>query len=96
MMKARMALANEFENKTAQRMTGKDGRSYTFTKEDADSINKQYPGANSYQGQKGNVMVGSYDNFVTPSIQDINGKLLLDFFVAFFFIFYLQNVIYNI
>ena len=75
MMKARLAMANEFGNKTAQRLTGKDRKDYAFTKEDADSINKQYPGANSYPGQKGNVMMGSYDNFATPSIQDVNGKL---------------------
>lgn len=31
MMKARMALASEFGNKTARRMTNSDGRDYTFT-----------------------------------------------------------------
>ena len=66
MMKARMAYASEFGNPTARRMTNMDGRSYTFTGDE---------GVGAVKGDVGNVYVGSYDNYVTPSIQDVNGQL---------------------
>ena len=66
MMKARMALASEFGNPTARRMTQMDAKGYTFTGDE---------GTDEPKGEQGNVYVSSYDNYVTPSIQESNGKL---------------------
>ena len=66
MMKARMALANEFGNKSAQRMVSPNLQTYTFN----GSENTNEP-----IGQLGTHYMGSYDNIARPSIQDINGKL---------------------
>ena len=71
MMKARLAIASHFGNPTARRMTNYDTRSYTFNGDEINDFGEQA----SPKGTKGNVYVGSYDNYVTPSIQDIDGQL---------------------
>ena len=71
MMKARLALDSHFGNPTARRMTNYDTRYYTFTGDEINNFGKQA----SPKGTRGNVYVGSYDNYVTPSIQDIDGQL---------------------
>lgn len=58
MMKTRIALDDHFGNKTAQRITNRDSRTFTFP-----------------NGDRGNVYVSTYDNLVTPRIQDVDGKL---------------------
>ena len=68
MIKSKLAIASHFGNPTARRMTNYDGRDYTW------------PGEYEYingvgEPKRGNVYVGSYDNLVTPQIQD-NGKTL--------------------
>lgn len=71
MMKARLAIASHFGNPTARRMTNYDTRSYTFTGSERDLNGTQV----SPKGLKGNVYVGSWDNLVTPQIQDVDGQL---------------------
>lgn len=71
MMKARLAIASHFGNPTARRMTNYDTRSYTFNGDEINAFGEQA----SPKGTKGNVYVGSYDNYVTPNIQDIDGQL---------------------
>ena len=71
MMKAKLAIASHFGNPTARRMTNYDTRFYTFTGDEINNFEKQA----SPKGTKGNVYVGSYGNYVTPSIQDIDGQL---------------------
>jgi hypothetical protein len=68
MMKGRMALDSHFGNPTAQRMTNTDRRGYKFSPEEIEKY-KLGPDA------EGNVYVSSYDNLVTPQIQDVNGEL---------------------
>lgn len=68
MMKSKLAYADAFNNPTAARMTNRDSRSYTFTEED--ELQGGEPA-----GSRGNVYIGSYDNYVTPGIQDVDGKL---------------------
>ena len=68
MIKSKLAIASHFGNPTARRMTNYDGRDYTW------------PGEYEYidgvgEPKRGNVYVGSYDNLVTPQIQD-DGKTL--------------------
>lgn len=70
MMKAKLALASHFGNTTARRMTNYDTRSYTFTGQEKIDGEQAAP-----KGAKGNVYVSSWDNLVTPQIQDINGQL---------------------
>lgn len=66
MMKAKMALAAAFENKSAKRMTSLNPQTYTFTGKE---------GTDEPVGEKGTHYMGSYDNIARPSIQEINGKL---------------------
>jgi hypothetical protein len=66
MMKAKMALAAEFGNKSAKRMTAVNPKTYTFTGTE---------GVDVPAGEKGTHFMGSYDNIARPSIQEINGKL---------------------
>lgn len=68
MMKARLATASHFGSPTAMRMTNYDTRYYTFP----DSIIPTDP---IYGPAKGNVYVGSQDNWVIPHIKDVNGQL---------------------
>lgn len=71
MMKAKLAIASHFGNPTARRMTNYDTRSYTFNGNEVNNFGQQA----SSPGTKGNVYVGSYGNYVTPSIQEIDGQL---------------------
>lgn len=66
MMKSKLAIASHFGNPTARRMTNYDTRNYTFP--------NRYDEKTGLQ-EIGNVYVSSYDNLVTPQIQD-NGKEL--------------------
>lgn len=66
MMKAKMALASEFGNLTARRMTQMDAKGYIFTGNEENGEPK---------GSQGNVYVSSYGQYVTPQIQETNGKL---------------------
>lgn len=72
MMKSKLATAAHYGNPTARRMTNYDTRSYIW------------PGEYEYDRgvgelRRGNVYVGSYDNLVTPHIQDTgNGLALID------------------
>ena len=68
MMKARMALANEFGNKAAQRMVSPNPNTYVFT-------GKENTPTNEKAGNIGTHYIGSYGNIVRPSIQEINGKM---------------------
>lgn len=63
MMKATLATAAHFGNPTARRMTNYDTRSYTWPNEYIEDGIFMEP-------KKGNVYVASYDNLVTPQIQD--------------------------
>lgn len=68
MMKSTIATASHYGNPTARRMTGMDGRDIT--------IPNQYEYDKGVGEQvKGNVLVSSYDNMVTPHIQDKGGSL---------------------
>lgn len=68
MMKAALATAAHFGNPTARRMTNYDTRSYVWPDEyEEDGI--------FMEPQKGNVYVASYDNLVTPQIQDTGNGL---------------------
>lgn len=69
MMKAKLAIAFHFGNPTARRMTNYNTRSYTFNGNEVNNFGQQA----SSPGTKGNVYVGSYGNYVTPSIQEIDG-----------------------
>lgn len=72
MMKSKLAIAAQFGNPTARRITNYDTRSYTW------------PGEYEYDNgigepRRGNVFVGSYGNLVTPHIQDTgNGLAFMD------------------
>lgn len=68
MMKARMALANEFGNKAAERMVSPNPNTYVFT-------GKENTPTNEKAGNIGTHYIGSYGNIVRPSIQEINGKM---------------------
>ena len=68
MIKSRMATAAHYGNPTARRMTNYDGRSYVWPGE-------YYYDNGIGEQKRGNVYVSSYDNLVTPQIQD-NGKSL--------------------
>lgn len=68
MMKAALATAAHFGNPTARRMTNYDTRSYVWPDEyEEDGI--------FVEPKKGNVYVASYDNLVTPRIQDTGNGL---------------------
>lgn len=69
MIKARIAIDSHFGNPAMRRIANYDGRSYTFPNE-YDEVN---PGI--YEQRKGNVYVGSADEYIYPGIQDVNGKL---------------------
>ncbi len=70
MMKATLATAAHFGNPTARRMANYDTRSYTWPNEyEEDGI--------FMEPKKGNVYVSSYDNLVTPQIQDTGSGLSL-------------------
>lgn len=68
MMKATLATAAHFGNPTARRMTNYDTRSYTWP-------NKYIEDGIFIKPKKGNVYVASYDNLVTPQIQDTGNGL---------------------
>ena len=68
MMKATLATAAHFGNPTARRMTNYDTRSYTWPNEYIEDGIFMKP-------KKGNVYVSSYDNLVTPKIQDTGNGL---------------------
>lgn len=68
MMKSKLATAAHFGNPTARRMTNYDTRSYTWPNEYKYDRGIGEP-------RRGNVFVSSYDNLVTPQIQD-NGRNL--------------------
>lgn len=68
MMKATLATAAHFGNPTARRMTNYDTRSYIWPDEYIEDGIFMEP-------EKGNVYVASYDNLVTPRIQDTGNGL---------------------
>ena len=68
LMKSKIAYADAFNNPTGARLTNRDSKSYTFTSDD------EYNGG-APQGSQGNVYMGSYGEYATPMIQDVNGKL---------------------
>lgn len=70
MMKATLATAAHFGNPTARRMTNYDTRSYTWPNEYIEDGIFMEP-------KRGNVYVASYDNLVTPQIQDTGRGLSL-------------------
>lgn len=69
MMKAALATASHFGNPTARRMTNYDTRSYVWPDEYEDDGLFIRP-------KTGNVYVGSYDNLITPQIQDTGRGLI--------------------
>lgn len=68
MMKAALATAAHFGNPTARRMTNYDTRSYIWP-------NEYIEDGIFIEPKKGNVYVSSYDNLVTPQIQDTGSSL---------------------
>lgn len=72
MMKAKLATAAHYGNPTARRMVNYDGRDYVWSGEYEYDRGIGEP-------RRGNVYVGSYDNLVTPRIQDTgNGLTYID------------------
>lgn len=69
MIKSKIAIDSHFGNPTMQRIANYDGRDYTFQNQ----YDEVFPGI--YEQRKGNVYLGSYDNYVVPGIQDVDGQL---------------------
>jgi hypothetical protein len=68
LMKSKIAYADAFNNPTGARMTNRDSRAYTFSKKDEET-------GGAPEGSQGNVYMGSYGEYATPQIQDVDSKL---------------------
>ena len=71
MMKARMAMASQFGNTSAQRMTSVSPKTYQFTGNE--QINGEYIGVP--QGEVGTHFMSSMDNYAVPFIQERDGNM---------------------
>ena len=71
MMKARMAMASQFGNTSAQRMTSVSPKTYQFTGNE--QINGEYIGVP--KGEVGTHFMSSMDNYAVPFIQERDGNM---------------------
>lgn len=71
MMKARMAIASQFGNTSAQRMTSVSPKTYQFTGNE--QINGEYIGVP--QGEVGTHFMSSMGEFAVPFIQERDNKM---------------------